>query len=215
MRAMTANEAITFTRATEKMLADPDLTDRALVLAIALRAHFSTGRKEVKFSEVRKMLGWTVRQMHSTLRDDAPRYEPDRTRSYECANPMIRRDGQCGRPTSWKHLDFRDVETGEVTVRGACSRHWPELQSQHRANRADWLAAGKPTPGPNKGGVLPRYFSTDWRAVYRESGALWLEGDDVPEVAPSAPALTIVPTIDPDLTPPARPALTVITGETS
>lgn len=209
MRQLTANQALDFTRAVEKMLADPDLTGDQLLLGIALRHHFAAGKDDATFKDVMSLTGWDRHRLIRTLRDDAPRYTPDRSQAGKCANPMIRRDGLCGKPTAWKILAFRDPDTGEVTERGACSRHWPDLEAQHRANRADWLAAGSPKPGPNTGGALPRYFDAEWAKVYKDCGA-WGIGDTVPEVPATFPKLMALATDNPQVSAPVRPALQVV-----
>lgn len=210
MRQLTANQAIDFTRRVETMLADPDLTGDQLLIAMAM-SHFFGSRdgEDAKFSDVMDLTGWDRPRLIRALRDDAPRYTPDRSQASVCANPMIRRDGPCGK-RAWNDLPFRDPDTGEVTQRGACSRHWPELQSQHRTNRADWLAAGSPMPGPNTGGVLPRYFEGDWLKLYKNVGA-WGLGDTLPEVPVSFPKLTALATDGPpETSAPVRPALSVV-----
>lgn len=209
MKPLTPNQALDFTRAVETMLADPDLTGDQLLLGIALRHLFAAGTADATFKDVMALTGWDRARLIRTLREDAPRYIPDRSQAGTCANPMIRRDGPCGKRASWKTLDFRDPDTGEITERGACSRHWPELQSAHRANRADWLAAGSPRPEPNTGGALPRYYDAQWLKVYKECGA-WGLGETLPEVPASFPKLRALPTHAPEISAPVRPALVVV-----
>jgi hypothetical protein len=78
---------------------------------------------------------------------------------------MVRRDGVCGSGGSTVGPLY-DPETGEAEYLRRCSRHRTETQSAVDAARRQWAANGKPRPEPNAGGVLPRYFNTNWDALW-------------------------------------------------
>lgn len=79
---------------------------------------------------------------------------------------MIRRDGPCGKRATSVWLEHQP-DTGAAQYVGFCKRHITTEREQQGIDSYDaWVANGKPSPPPNAGGVLPRYFETDWAALY-------------------------------------------------
>ena len=132
--------------------------------------------------------------VQAAVRNDLPRYEPENLkRPYErptCFAPMIRRVGVCGKSTTVMWTD-RDPETGVGEYVGLCSRHRAlEVNSRHRLTA--WRDNGEPSPPPNRGGILPRYFKTDWAKLYgwAAPGRTPLEG--AREAVPPRPTLRLI-----------------------
>jgi hypothetical protein len=90
--------------------------------------------------------------------DDLPRYEMDRTSpewlDQTCDAPMIRRAGLCGQPAADNSYTV-DLTTGWRTPVWFCRRH---AEFGRDCNLALANAAA-PEPIPNRGGLLPCYFS--------------------------------------------------------
>lgn len=123
--------------------------------------------------------GWDSLRRH--IREDLPRYEPPGRRwgtdplDRRCAGPRMRPhpDGPddfrnrfkvCGAPAQDKVVE-KDPVTGWHTNRWFCPRHQDQLirvreQVREQNGRA-------PDPIPNRGGLLPCYFESDWVKVYR------------------------------------------------
>lgn len=186
------------------MYADPDLRGDLLAVGLALlRLRTREQRSRVRLGDIAEMLGWRhsgngkpnwLRVKH-VLADDRPRYVPSRQMQGECAAPMVRREGVCGRPTSNGGY-VRDPATGEMHWLAACSRHRDWGINHHRETWDEWKRQGCPEPPANTGGVLARYIDLDWEQVYRWGDAAW-------RMPPSGPP--------PPTTP--RPRLTLIVGE--
>lgn len=110
------------------------------------------------------ILGFTKHGRHTQsvaallVADDLPRYEIDRTGpewlDQTCAAPMIRRDGLCGQPAVDNSYTV-DPVTGWRTPVWFCRRH----ASFGRDCNIVLAAAATPEPIPNRGGLLPCYFS--------------------------------------------------------
>lgn len=185
-----------------QMLNDPDLTGNLLLLVLAMDEVITVrreqGRKRFKGSWVtaieemvcRKrsgwMQGWWVKNQ---IGDDVPRYEPQESSGRRCVAPMIRREGECGKTGSLGMTD-RDPLTGEARRIWLCARH-RGLQAQFDARVKEWQRNGRPSPPPNTGGVLRRYFVFDddlyrWAAPYREP----MEGGR--EATPPRPKLRLI-----------------------
>ena len=103
---------------------------------------------------------------------------------------MIRRAGLCGKPASGSMIDH-DPVTGEAQWIGLCSRH-RDLQAKFDVRRREWIANGRPSPSPNRGGVLKRYFKANWAEVYRWAAPWRTPLDDAPEPTPPQPKLRLV-----------------------
>lgn len=165
---------------TRRMMLDPDLHGDTLLLAFAmlevvvrrsepgpadetpLLERLEAMCRTHEAGRLRPAPGWWVQHVIS---EDVPRYEPEFVSAVKCAAPMIRRDGLCGKPSSFRFID-RDPETGDSRYVGLCSRH-RSMQPTFDARRKAWLANGKPSPPANTGGVLARYFALDWPAWYQ------------------------------------------------
>lgn len=128
---------------------------------------------------------------HTTLRDlvnnDVPRYEPPGYRygtdrlDRLCRGPRVRPHPHgdddfrntmklCGAPAQERVVE-KDPLTGRYTNHWFCPRH-----RDHLLRVAEQLKdqnAAAPAPIPNKGGLLPCYFDTDWVQIYR-----WARGVD-------------------------------------
>lgn len=188
----------------QDMIADPDLTGDTLLFALCLdevlHRKVRSGRRRLTRSnwvrEVTELAEgdptdayWAKR----VLTGDTPRYEPEGMRTrVGCVAPMIRREGPCGKNTHTSFVD-RDPVTGEGTYVGYCTRHWSHEKDMERLTRwKAWEANGKPSPGPNHGGVLKRYFRhRDWDGLYRwASGREPLAG--AREATPPRPVFTVI-----------------------
>jgi len=180
-----------------RMLHDPDLTGEALLYALAFDEVLSTSKtrkRRVDHWAEAAILAWGDDNQHRLRRvitNDIPRFEPLRQGAVTpCVAPMIRREGLCGKRGTRLLVD-RDPGTGEARWIGLCSRH-RELETKFDARRREWAANGKPSPPPNAGGVLKRYFHTDWAQLY-EWAAPWrtpLEG--AREATPPRPTLRLI-----------------------
>lgn len=167
------------------MIQDPDLSGDTLLFSLVLDEVLSMRRSpgpqrfvaqtdwvgqvadlargDLASADMRRF--WAKR----VLAEDAPRYEPTRGADFPtCVAPMIRREGLCGQRGT-THLIDHDPETGEGQRIGLCSRH-RELEKYYERRRLEWVANGAPVPPPNRGGVLMRYFRTDWDEVYTWAG---------------------------------------------
>lgn len=133
------------------------------------------------------------------LAEDAPRYEPPRNvwvHSGACEGPRLRpyrrrnpapnpdcvihvapgyvepapRDNRiCGANATIRVVEH-DMITGWVRARWFCRRHAGRAEEV----RAQIEAMGAPpAPIPNAGGLLPRYFTADWTAIYARYRPGW------------------------------------------
>lgn len=182
---------------------DPDLDREALMFVVCMTVLIyesktsATGRLRMRHwprslaEMARADPGFAAR----VIRNDIPRYTtPVPESGHRCTAPMIRRE-TCGKKSvvSWVE---RDPDTGEGHWQGLCSRHWKQHDDpqQRQRRHEQWIANGQPTPAPNVGGVLRRYFTADWPALYQ-----WAN----PDVAPAEGAKPKTP---------PRPKLTVLDG---
>jgi hypothetical protein len=118
--------------------------------------------------------------LQELVRGDIPAYEPpghrygDDPMDQLCAGPRVRPhpDGPddwrnteklCGARANEKVVE-KDPVTGWHTNRWFCTRHRDHLLRVRAQVRAQNEAA--PAPIPNKGGLLPCYFDSDWVRVY-------------------------------------------------
>lgn len=185
-----------------QMLNDPDLIGDLLLFALALDEVIEIhGRRKIRRSdwiddleklargeELNAVLhGHWVKRV---LEQDAPRYEPA-GKAYRgpCSAPMVRREGLCGGNGTTRVLD-RDPRTGEGAWVYLCSRH-KELAAKFETRAREWKANGRPSPAPNAGGVLRRYFGIEdglyrWAAPYSEP----MEGGR--EETPPRPRLRLI-----------------------
>lgn len=201
-----------------RMLEDPDLVGDALLLALgaAERMHFPDRYKgrpksEASWSGVaRRVFGedpriknrWNL-VLQAVLRADIPRYEIEGLDAWQvlCGAPMVRREGKCGQPVSLTWGD-RDPETGEGKLVGLCTRHRKtelgrEIYRLRMQRLEQWRANGEPEPPANRGGILARYFDTDWQRMYE-----WADAHRAARAKPEGKPAT-----------PPRPTLTLIRGD--
>lgn len=154
---------------------DPDLSPNAKLFAICSVIHqgerdASAAAKMAKrkrwLQHVAEMVGEDSYWIRTVIRKDIPRYEPQRPDHRGCTSPMIRREGLCGKSSIITGFE-RDPLTGEATWYAYCSRHRNhEDDWRIRQQLKQWHANGEPSPAPNAGGILRRYFDTDWPALY-------------------------------------------------
>lgn len=153
-------------------------------LAIAyLWARFEGGDKETVWQRTLTLAGLRrpydptgQNGLRELYRADAPRYEPPNFHRQHLACPvlMVRgpRVGQaCGRPTNLSGR-ITDIETGEWTIVGWCSRH--RLEGMH-ALQEERSVRPRREPFPNTGGLLPCHIAaTNWPDIYRSGDPAWV-----------------------------------------
>lgn len=141
----------------EALYADPLLTGRLLLMALAVDHLIERGERQVRFTQVGAITGldgWTVNRL---LREDIPRYEPPaRPERCQVVGP---RGGVCPRPASVV-LALLDGEDGTTTWVAACRavthRAWAEgLQRRHREALGVRVP---PTPAYNTRSRLAHHF---------------------------------------------------------
>jgi hypothetical protein len=156
---------------------DPDLDADAKLFAVLaatlIYQRRTANRKALKsrstFRAVAEMSGhdspnWWVRRV---IQADIPRYEPPPQPHKGCLAPMIRREGLCGKTTVVRGWE-RDPLTGAATAYAFCSRHRNHADDWRiQQNNKQWRENGQPSPPPNAGGVLRRYFDSDWAHLYK------------------------------------------------
>lgn len=186
---------------------DPDLDSDAKLFAVLvltlLYQRKAAGRRNLKsratFQAVAQMCGH--KNPHAWIRrviqKDIPRYEPPPVADTGCLAPMIQREGPCGKPTIKSGWD-RDPFTGAAIRYAFCSRHRNHADDWRiQQNIRQWIENDRPSPPPNMGGVLRKYFNSDWDALYK-----W-----------AAPYLTPLDGAKPPTLP--KPALSLIRGGAS
>lgn len=154
---------------------DPDLSPNAKLFAVctivftaekAASASARMAKRNRWLQQVAQMVGEDSRWVRSVIRHDIPRYEPPQPTHRGCTASMIQREGLCGKSSVIAGFE-RDPLTGEATWYAYCSRHRNhEDDWRIRQQAKQWHANGEPSPAPNAGGVLRRYFATDWPALY-------------------------------------------------
>lgn len=185
-----------------RMLNDPDLTGDTLLFALALDEVLASRRaKRPAFNtwinDVAE-LAWgpgpgdtRLYRVKRVIEQDIPRFEPAREPgAITCVAPMIRREGLCGKRGTGRLIDH-DPETGDARWIGLCGRH-RDLEAKFEARRQAWIANGRPSPPPNRGGVLKRYFKADWTEVYRWAAPWRTPLDGAREAVPPRPQLRLV-----------------------
>lgn len=162
-----------------KMLRDPDLTDDALLFALATLEFIKCMQQPRHRRGWKKKQDWMLEvsimafgeskkdyRVKRVIREDIPRYEASGAACSGCVAPMIRREGLCGKNTYTSWID-RDPLTGDARWVGYCTRHYGhDKDMEHRRRLEEWRANGEPSPPPNRGGVLARHISADWPHLY-------------------------------------------------
>ncbi len=171
---------------------DPDLDGDAKLFAILvvtlIHQRRVAGRKDLKrrsmFQQIAQLSNkrdpnfWIRR----VIEKDIPRYEPPPAVDKGCLAPMIQREGPCGKTAIISGWD-RDPYTGVATRYAFCSRHRNHADDWRiKQNIKQWIDNGQPSPPPNSGGVLRRYFAADWDALYKWAAPYLapLEGEKPP-----------------------------------
>ena len=178
---------------------DPDLDRDATLFAICTLAilHESrtsaTGKLKAKawLRTISEMVGGDTYFVRKVIRHDIPRYDcPPSDKG--CTAEMIRREGLCGKNTIIKGV-VRDPMTGVATPYGYCSRHRNHADDWRiqQTNR-QWDENGRPSPAPNAGGVLRRYFDTDWAGLYEWAAPYIKPLDGAKPATLPRPKLTLI-----------------------
>jgi hypothetical protein len=161
-----------------------DTRARELLLATAYAVTMAPLDEETTvWRAICNALGSSIRgwdDLRSRVREDVPRYDPPRRWINDpmanlCMGPRVRLhpDGPddfrnrlkvCGANAHDKVVE-KDPVTGWHTYRYFCTRHQDHL-ARVRAQVREQNAAA-PEPIPNRGGLLPSYFDSDWVQVYQ------------------------------------------------
>ncbi len=196
-------------RGIAQMLSDPDLVGDTLLFALCLR-HVLDRVSDDDGLRVRvktldglllevgeqatgdnpgKAFYWARRAVER----DLPRYDPESTQGLmRCCAEMVRKGGQCSKPAVTVWID-REPATGESVWIGYCGRHLTsEVEALRDERQRLWNEHGKPVPPPNRGGVLTRYFTCDWDALWQRVCPVREPLDGAKEATPPKPALRVV-----------------------
>lgn len=172
-----------------KAFRDPDLTGSLLMFVlVVIRAK----RSRIAIRTLQEMedltalwLGWDNKPLISgqpwklsqVIANDAPRYEAPRSPysfgTGPCEAPMKRRSGPCGQSSS-SDLTVDEISPADGTIKHHyfCSRH--KQESRACAAFTKTQPGERPTPRPNRGGVLMRHLPDwDWRALYSWAAPYW------------------------------------------
>ena len=117
-------------------------------------------------------------RLEKAIEEDVPRYSSglDRARRV-CVAPRLRphpdgpddfrnQHGICGRNADWEHRAVeKQAGTGWYKFHWFCRRHLDHLTRVREQLREPNSLA--PEPIPNRGGLLPAYFESDWLTAYR------------------------------------------------
>lgn len=190
----------------EDVFHDPDLTDQLRLFTLATvhlwetkpeRKRVKTFKREHWSYHALRLMGrvGTVEELTPYLRwlihGDVPRYRLDPHANPFCLGTMLRPAGAaCQRRTTMR-TTMPNPLTGELTLVGSCrdKRHEAQAREKIDANRQAWHVNGEPSPKPNSGGVLLRYFTTGIEPLYAWADKRYTAGDHVPEPPRGALAL--------------------------
>lgn len=179
---------------------DPNLTNNAKLFAVCLIVHISEQREQ-STAQKRSKRGWLAHVAElaghepywskMVIADDVPVYEVEPGTGV-CVGEMIRREGPCGKRIHQKVVHTNPT-TGQQVWRGYCTRHWSlDYQREAQHLRQEWQDNGKPTPGPNHGGAMKRYFHTDWAELYAWAAPYKTPLDGAKEPVLPRPKLTLI-----------------------
>lgn len=191
----------------QDVFADQDLNQRLKLFVLSAthlwetksaRSEVKTFRREHWAYRALRLMGYTGTTEELTptlrygiLRDDVPKYRlPDAP--IACVGTMLRPAGApCSRKTTVQ-TTIPNPLTGERQWFGACSRpiHRGDFDEQRKAAWQAWRDNGEPTPKPNSGGLLLRYFTTGIEPLYAWADEKYQRGDRAPE--PPEPSLASV-----------------------
>lgn len=181
---------------------DPDLDGdqklfAVLVMAVLyqrLKAKRAVLKSRSIFNEVAKLSqkrnpSYWIRDV---IQKDIPRYDPPPYEDNGCLSPMIQREGICGKKAIVHGFD-RDPLTGAATPYAFCTRHRNHADDWRIGqNRKQWIKNGKPSPPPNAGGALKKYFDTDWPGLYKWAAPYITPLDGPKEPTLPKPNLTLI-----------------------
>lgn len=149
------------------------------------------------WARTRDMMNADNRTIWKLIADDAPRYDASISEAGDptgCQAPMIRAPRLCGRTTMHGFSEF-DPATGWSRSWGFCNRPRCREYAKPIWERARHSYTVRPEPIPNRGGLLPLFFTWNWQAKYEKATELtvgargWkppsygLSADEWPEVA--------------------------------
>ncbi|MDW4918687.1 hypothetical protein [Streptomyces californicus] len=134
------------------------------------------------WSTARKAMGATRTgrrwRLDDAIADDAPRYVSSKDREHRaCEAPRLRPHpdgpddfrnvrGICGTLADWEHYALeKQLGTGWYKYHWFCKRHLDHLVRVREQLRE--VNERAPQPVPNRGGLLPVYFESDWLGTYR------------------------------------------------
>ncbi|WP_093803974.1 hypothetical protein [Streptomyces sp. Wb2n-11] len=162
-----------------------DTQARQLLLATAYAVTMAALDEETTvWRAICNAIGSSVRgwdDLRSCVRQDVPRYEPpgrwsrSNVLDQRCRGPRVRVHPNgpddfrnkmkiCGEKTHDMVVE-KDPVTGWHTNHWFCTRHQDHLK-RVAAQIAEQNAAAPP-PVPNRGGLLPSYFESEWTELYR------------------------------------------------
>ncbi len=185
--------------------ATPLAREMLLAFGYATMVAHSEADRDVKavWSTARQAMGTTRTGRHwrldEAIADDAPRYTNGKDRAHRaCEAPRLRPHpdgpddyrnmrGICGTLADWENYALeKQPGTGWYKYHWFCKRHLDHLARVREQLREPNERA--PQPVPNRGGLLPVYFESDWLATYRhrldsptwEPPAYGISADDWP-----------------------------------
>ncbi|MFJ4966014.1 hypothetical protein ACIP6P_26815 [Streptomyces sp. NPDC088729] len=164
--------------------ATPVAREMLLAFGFATMVAHSEEERDVRavWSTVRKAMGTTRTgwrwRLDEAIVADAPRYAHSKYESHRvCVAPRLRphpdgpddfrnKLGICGTLADWEHYALeKQAGTGWYKFRWFCKRHLDHLARVREQLREPNASA--PEPVPNRGGLLPVYFESDWLDTYR------------------------------------------------
>lgn len=198
-----------YTTTSARMFEDPDLNGNLLLLAQGALHELYQRKEQGRPAKIASVWERTTALigtpgthaqsywLRSTLAQDVPRYEMDWLQSRRCMGTMLRPAGAPCKKGYTLSGSIPDPVTGERTHTGACSnpRHRAEFELLAKTAWDAWRAAGSPAPANNRGGVLPRYFDTNWDELYKWAsyGSYDADRTEVPAPKPPRARLRLVP----------------------
>lgn len=135
--------------------------------------------------------------LRGIIREDVPKFRVDFHAHIPCEGKMLRPAGApCTRKVSMRG-SLPNPLTGERTLTGVCRdpRHVAEYEAKHKAAWAAYRANGEPSPKPNSGGLLLRYFTSGIENLYSWADRDYQRGDKVPE-SPTQPLAAVISLAD-------------------
>jgi hypothetical protein len=164
--------------------ATPMAREMLLAFGYATMVAHSEDERDVHavWATARRAMGTTPTGRHwrldQAIAEDAPRYSSNKDRERRACVALRLRPhpdgpddfrnqlGICGTLADWQHYALeKQPGTGWYKYHWFCKRHldhlaWVREQLREPNSRA-------PEPIPNRGGLLPAYFESDWLTVYR------------------------------------------------